>query len=252
MIMVLVLVVALLVAVLRGGSLRRLVGFPLHGPAVPIAVFALQSTVIYSGGAALVAVRYPAALVLPLSYLVLLAFVWANRHIPGVLLIGLGLLLNLAAIVANGGYMPITPEVLQSIGHGDHVAALQVGARVRSSKDIVLPKEQTHLWILSDIVPLPAPCPIPSAVSLGDIVIAAGVVTAVQLTLVGPAARKKPPRPAGDPDGGPGHGNVEEANRHVYPSIAPPDRGGARGPGVPEGPPGRPPGGGDRELRPLA
>ena len=196
MIMVLVLAVALLIAMLRGGRLARLASLPLRWPAVPIAVFALQSTVIYLPGPWLLGQRNPAGFILPFSYLVLLAVVWVNRRIPGMVLIGLGLVLNLAVILANGGYMPVTPEVLQSIGHGDHVAAMEPGARVDSSKDIVLPREQTRLWVLSDIFPLPPPFPIPSAFSLGDVLAAAGIFVAVQLALVGPAARKERSLPA--------------------------------------------------------
>jgi hypothetical protein len=196
MIMVLVLAVALLIAVLRGGRLARLASLPLRWPALPIAAFALQSTVIYFPASWLLGSKNAAALILPLSYLVLLAVVWVNRRIPGMALIGLGLVLNLAVILANGGYMPVAPEVLQSIGHGDHVTAMEPGARVENSKDIVLPREQTHLWVLSDIFPLPPPFPIPSAFSLGDVLTAAGVFLAVQFALVGPAALVKRSIPA--------------------------------------------------------
>ena len=42
------------------------------------------------------------------SYVVLGAFVLRNVRLPGVALIGVGQLCNLAAITANGGDMPVT------------------------------------------------------------------------------------------------------------------------------------------------
>jgi len=50
-----------------------------------------------------------AAFVLPLSLVILLLFVWSNRRNQGFWLLGIGLLLNLSVIVANGGLMPISP-----------------------------------------------------------------------------------------------------------------------------------------------
>ena len=50
------------------------------------------------------------------SYLLLIAFVALNVRRPGIAVIGLGLLLNFAAIVANEGLMPITPEAVMRTG----------------------------------------------------------------------------------------------------------------------------------------
>src|SRR5947207_14700492 len=46
------------------------------------------------------------------SYLVALAFLYFNRRIPGIWLIGVGACLNLIAITANGGVMPASPHSL--------------------------------------------------------------------------------------------------------------------------------------------
>src|ERR671918_1298625 len=44
-----------------------------------------------------------------LSYAVAGAFAWHNRHVPYLWVLGLGGALNLAAITANGGTMPMSP-----------------------------------------------------------------------------------------------------------------------------------------------
>ena len=56
-----------------------------------------------------------AAGILVASQLVLLVFIWLNRDKTGILILGLGLLLNLLVIIINGGLMPITPETARAL-----------------------------------------------------------------------------------------------------------------------------------------
>jgi len=113
-----------------------------------------------------------AALILPLSLGILVLFVWCNRHLQGFWLLGLGLLLNLAVISANGGLMPISPETL-TIVHGEQAAEL-IDSRAYGSKSIVLPVEETRLEWLADRFTVPDRLPIQFAFSLGDVLLAAG------------------------------------------------------------------------------
>jgi hypothetical protein len=115
------------------------------------------------------------ALVLTLSNCLLFAVIWQNRELQGVKLIGLGLLLNFAVIMLNGGFMPITPEALIQTGYDSYTPQLETGYRVARTKNIVMQPGEARLWFLSDILVLPRPFPIPSVVSIGDAVIAAGV-----------------------------------------------------------------------------
>jgi hypothetical protein len=183
MILLLALLLSFLIALLRGGRLTRLQDLPLGGPGWAVLAFALQTAAIYLPVAQSPALWWFDTGLLILSYLILFVFVWANRRLPGMALIGVGLLCNLAAMLANGGYMPITPEAVQRIGHSGRVVAGAGGLRVGLSKDIVLPREQTRLWFLGDIFLLPPPFPLPSAFSPGDVGVALGAFILVQAAL---------------------------------------------------------------------
>ncbi len=115
-----------------------------------------------------------------LSHLVLLVFVWQNRQMVSVQFVGLGVLFNLLAIVANGGFMPITPEMLARVVPGKPPEYWLVGAHYGYSKDIILRPEQIRLGPLTDTLLLPSPFPKPTAFSLGDVLIGIGVIALLQ------------------------------------------------------------------------
>jgi hypothetical protein len=115
-----------------------------------------------------------------LSYLMLFAVIARNRALPGVWVIGAGLLANFSVMMLNGGYMPITREALAQIGDTHGILGPGAGARVQASKDIVLGPEATVAGWLADIFVVPPPFPIPSVFSAGDVLIALGVFWLVQ------------------------------------------------------------------------
>ena len=108
------------------------------------------------------------------TQLILIGFVWVNRKKPFIWLLGFGLLLNFIVISLNGGWMPISPETIQS----QDVPAdrWEIGTRLGYSKDIVLEKENTTFWILSDILTLPKWITYRVAFSIGDVLIAFGII----------------------------------------------------------------------------
>lgn len=105
-----------------------------------------------------------------LSYLLAGAFVVANIKIPGVWLIGLGGLLNLIAISANGGVMPASADALAGAG-----MAVESDEFVNSG---VL--EDPNLIFLGDIFWIPGEVPVLNTVfSVGDVLIAVGTVVLI-------------------------------------------------------------------------
>lgn len=115
-----------------------------------------------------------------LSHLLLLLFVWRNRRLPAVLVLGLGIACNLLVILANGGLMPVSPETLVQINPVSSVQGWPTGIHYGYSKNIILAQGETRLWFLSDVLVLPPPFPWPTAFSLGDLFLAVGIVLLLQ------------------------------------------------------------------------
>ncbi|HEX9343992.1 MAG TPA: DUF5317 family protein [Actinomycetota bacterium] len=103
------------------------------------------------------------------SYPVGLVFVAANWRLAGIPLVGLGALGNLAAILANGGTMPATAAALASAGLAAHPH------RYANSAAVAHPR----LAFLGDLFSVPRRFPLHNVFSVGDLLIALGVVVAV-------------------------------------------------------------------------
>jgi hypothetical protein len=109
------------------------------------------------------------------SQVILLAFCLLNRHLPGILLITIGLGLNLIVILANGGFMPLPLETAVKWLPGNTFNQLESGGRIgSSSKDVLLPTSEIILpWFADRFYP-PKGFPYQFVFSLGDVLIAAG------------------------------------------------------------------------------
>lgn len=100
-----------------------------------------------------------------LSYVfILIPFVF-NHNYKSLYVMGTGTCLNLLAILANGGQMPVAlPEVYEAnfdLGH-------------------ILLTAETRLSFLSDVIFIGPPYPLPKIISVGDICIMVGVFYFIQ------------------------------------------------------------------------
>jgi hypothetical protein len=161
---------------MRGGRLSRLgeARF-IWWWAVPLvaAVQALLGSLTTSTSR--LSVLHPRPLIMIGSYIALWAVVFRNRYQRGMALVLAGVTLNLIAIAANGGYMPISPEVLARIGAGQLACQIPLGSVVMGSKDVVLRPDEARFWMLGDNLVIPEPFPWPTAMSIGDALLAVGV-----------------------------------------------------------------------------
>ena len=149
---------------------------------------AAQLVVIYLDFDGAAALR---RLIFPSSYVLLLAFVALNRRRIGFLVIGAGMLLNFLAIVSNGGLMPVTPANAESAGMGYKTEGVELGEAIPRSKNVLLEESDIHLRWLSDRFTWISDSPF-AVFSIGDIVIAAGLIV-VLLELLLPALQRSPP-----------------------------------------------------------
>ena len=172
----------IVIAMLRGGSLQRLAALPFRLGWLALVCLVAQLIVIYWPADGLEAQRPLHAVLLIGSSAALLLVVWANRHIMGMPVLGLGLLLNLVVMSANGGFMPVSREAVLSAGTRPSNGALVEGARLPKSKDVLLPAEDTRLWFLSDAIV--APPPVGRVYSIGDLIVGAGVIVLLQAAMV--------------------------------------------------------------------
>lgn len=169
------------VAWLQGGRLSSLGSLSLHWGGLAVAGFAVQTAFIYQTPTQKMVGRWSwQEFIFMGSYLLLLLAIWANRTTKGVWIIGLGLVLNLVVMAANGGWMPVTPEAIRAVGYTHLAPSLVSGTRVYSSKDIILLRQETRLWYLSDVFVLSRPFPIPSICSVGDMLVALGAFLLIQ------------------------------------------------------------------------
>lgn len=102
----------------------------------------------------------------------------ANRGRPGFQLILVGAALNLLAIVANGGYMPASPDAWAAVNGGS-------GLPIDSLTNSTLAAPTTALHFLGDVFYLPRPLPMANVFSIGDALIAAGGAWFIARTMVG-------------------------------------------------------------------
>jgi hypothetical protein len=117
------------------------------------------------------------------STLAVAVVVAANYRITGMPIVALGAFSNLAAIVANGGYMPASAEAM---------AALGKTAPTVYSNSAVIPNPALP-W-LTDIFALPGWIPASNVFSVGDVLIGIGVIVVIVAAMrQAPAARTGAP-----------------------------------------------------------
>jgi len=176
------LILGLLVSPLLGGGWRHLGELRLRG--VPLLCTALLLQIVAFPVRAL-PWRTPdrAAVALWLiSYALFAAGAARNLRTPGMPLVGIGMLSNLAAILSNGGHMPALPSALRAAGL--HFT------QSRNSTSMSAP----HLVWLVDRWAAPSWVPWANVFSVGDVAIAlGGLVFGLAVT------RARPRRRAGLP-----------------------------------------------------
>ncbi len=163
-------VAGLVVGLLAGGRVDRLADLRIRWAWLAIAGLAAQIVLfIPTVGDALGGV---APLVYAGSSAAILAVILANLRVPGLQLVAAGAACNLVAIVANGGYMPVSGGALASLGWVEPPG-------YSNSAAVADPA----LAPLTDIFAMPSWLPFANVFSVGDVLIAVGIAATIALAM---------------------------------------------------------------------
>jgi len=175
------LAVAIGVGLALGGSLREFEHLRIHRWGLALIAVALQAPALSIAG---VPASVIGPVMLALSYALLVAFLVANRWIPGATVMSIGLVLNLMAVVLNGG-MPVQAAAIERSG-GDPAVLAQTQDdkhHLMDDSDVLTP--------LADVIWLPAPATI--VISIGDVLLYLGIAYSIVQIMRG--RRRENPRP---------------------------------------------------------
>ena len=166
MFLVAFLVLAFLSVPLTGGKVARLADVRIDHTWSVIAALGLQIMVI-----TVMPDAHPGALAVAhiVSYGFAGYFLWVNRAIPGLVILGAGWAMNALVIVANGGIMPAAEKLADAGSRGAEATGFL------NSQPLAAPK----LSFLGDNFSLPQSWPLHNVFSMGDIFIALGAFVAL-------------------------------------------------------------------------
>lgn len=105
----------------------------------------------------------------------LMALALRFRHYLGAWLIAAGIGLNLIPILAHGGLMPVSYQVVSESGYFPEITHAQIGHQLGNGKDILLDRADVHFEALSDKYAVSIPLYGGNIYSLGDFVLFAGL-----------------------------------------------------------------------------
>ncbi|MFZ5633887.1 MAG: DUF5317 domain-containing protein [Bacillota bacterium] len=164
---------AVLIALIRGGKWNNLITFRFKKTWLVLIAIVLQLLIFNPIWDRYVNSSITTSLLYILSILALTVFILANMNISGLRVLGLGIVANSIAIIANGGYMPSSLEALKKILPAETINQLQNGS---AAYNVVLITEQTRFKFLCDVFYVPHI----NVYSAGDILIAAGAFITIQ------------------------------------------------------------------------
>ena len=162
-----VVLLALVLGKFLGGRLGRLAETPIAGKQLVFAAIGLQMIAFPWNFLPWTTPSGPARALWIVSFALLISMLVMNRALPGVAIVAAGLTCNIVAVLANNGLMPVRPSALLEAGTQYHVH--------NNSIQVVDP----NLGLLIDRWAAPQWLPMGNVFSVGDVLIAIGIVVAI-------------------------------------------------------------------------
>lgn len=167
MLLVYFVIAAIPIGYILGGRLRNIGNTPLRFVLLPCASFLLEGSFGYLSDC----LNAPASAWLGwavcLEYLLLALFIWFNRRLRGMKLLGIATLVNFIVISANGFRMPVSPLIYDNPDLAGLIARIESGAL----PEYVLVDWNGPLWFLGDTIPI-----FGGLASIGDLLMALGIL----------------------------------------------------------------------------
>lgn len=157
--MLLALLGGLVISLLTGGSLTHLGEVRLQR------WWLLLGAVLAQAAGALTPLPQTGSLALAAAFAG--AFLLSNRHLPGLGLLALGFTANFVAVAVNGGAMPVSLTALARTDQGN--------AGLLADPLHTPASSHTTLRLLTDVIGVPIPFGGGEVLSVGDVLVAAGV-----------------------------------------------------------------------------
>jgi hypothetical protein len=172
--------IGLVVGFLSGGRLAGLADLHLRWSSVILAGLFVQVVLFSEPVSERIGTLGPPIYVA--STAVVIVAILANRAIRGMLVVAAGAACNLAAIVANGGYMPASADAAAALGGSPHASTY--------SNSIFVP--DPALAPLTDIFALPEWVPFANVFSIGDVLIGIGIAIVIVAAMRSRSAASTP------------------------------------------------------------
>lgn len=170
-------VLGIIVGIIRGGKFKRLSTSLLRLSWVIFLAFALQL-----GIAIMISLGHPffiqyRMILYVIAYLLLFIALFFNMQFKCMWLIMIGAIANFAAIMLNGGSMPIDMKLVEANGFQNMLKSIKMGALPQY---IPLEKTGKYIGYLGKRLSMPDLYPIKQIFSIGDLFIALGVFFLIQ------------------------------------------------------------------------
>jgi hypothetical protein len=152
------------------GSIENLARLQFRWPWFVLAALVVREAAVLTPLNRVAGVQYVYAAAL----LALVAWtLWHVNRVAGIWLVAVGSALNLIVIAANGGRMPVAPDLAGALVQRGHIGQYTLMAA------------DTHLNWLADWIALPDPLGrvVPEAYSPGDLIVAVGIALVVVLAM---------------------------------------------------------------------
>lgn len=178
---------SIVVGKLRGGSFSNIKDANIEKWYFFVSAFLVEFAAVYIASKGVVFFKENIAVIHCISYILLFTGIYFNWSKFAFKIIFAGVLLNFIVIMANGGHMPVSGEMMVNIGLIENMQAIRDGKIITHA----LIDERTVFKFLGDIFVIGKPYPRPKIFSIGDVIMALGIFIYIQEIMIKKGLGKK-------------------------------------------------------------